>query len=173
MRRSFAPSQQFRDVVKKPRFIPPVSSLEKENEEFSGTKSTLSETLKSIRKLNASTDTCEPTTEVASKKFTPILRTNAKKLEFHSDINASTHVRGESNDTMPLKNVVKNPDSNSSEVVSVTSKFPYASKFPTKFISPVMKSKDASNSVSHSGDVRDVSANSDSNITSHYYSVVW
>ena len=163
MRRSFAPSQ-FRDVVKKPRFFPPESRLEKENDKFSGTNSTLSETLKIIRKSNATTDNCEPNTEEANEKFTPLLSTSTKKLESQSDINASTHVRGESNDATRLKNVVK-------QVVSVvTSKIPHKSKFPTTFISPVMKSKDASNSVSDSGDV---SANTDDDITSHYYSVVW
>ena len=175
MRRSLAPSQQFRDVVKKPRFLPPINRLEKENDDSLGnfdTKSTLSETLKSIRKPNTKTDNCEPNTVLASEKFVPLPSTSTKILESQSDINASTHVRSESNDTTRLHNVVKNSDSNSSENDSVVTRtVAYKPKFLTKqFISPVIKSDDTSNTVSHCGDI---SASTDNGITSHYYSVVW
>lgn len=174
MRRSLAPSQQFRDIVKKPRFLPPINRLEKENDDSLGnfdTKSTLLETLKSIRKPNTKTDNCEPNTVLASEKFVPLLSTSTKRFESQSDTNASTHVRSESNDTTRLHNVVKNPGSENDSVVTRT--VAYKPKFPTKqFISPVIKSDDtiASSTVSHCGDI---SASTDNGITSHYYSVVW
>lgn len=146
--------------------------MEKENERFVSnvdTTSSLKETLKAIRKPNATANDCEPYTEEAGEKSSK----NTPVTNIRSDIDDGdlTRVRNKLKD----ENLVENSDitgskSNSvdSEVISTIPKFVP----PKRFISPLLTGqfKDPTSNASHSGGAH---GNADNNITTHYYSVVW
>ena len=169
MRRSLAPSQQFRSpVTKKPRFSSHADGIEKENEDFIkgvGQANTLKETLKSIRKSNVSIHDYGPNAELECEVSVPSTDRNVPLPDSQCD-NAI--------DSTKLNN-----DSDTSETVNTPEKVNKISckpKFvpPKQFISPLIASQakgDSSLGEEVSGNR--LSGSTDDSIVSHYYSVVW
>lgn len=165
MRRSLAPSQQFRTVVtKKPKVSFPELAAEKENEGSVSNEeatSTLNETLKAIRKTNV---TSKPNNEA---KDTPIF---VSQLDDNSsnDPKNTEHLRN---------NLMKDDGLHSNEVVSsvddeVISKCKPKFVPPKRFISPLLPGQPKVKEKSNIGSDSESTSIADGN-TSHYYSVVW